>query len=371
MIFLLGIALLIPYIFFWGTVLRTSLKAIPLEQSNSPLPKITLICSIRNEQDLLPLFLENIKTLELQQPNQLHFLFIDDQSTDNTNSILSEFIQSVSFADRVDLIKTSPENSGKKQALKSAFQIASTEWAYVTDADCITHWEAINYLFNAINNETKAVFGPVIYTFESNFLQSYQALENSALMILGAFQSAKNNKTMGNAANMLVNVASFNETKPFDNNLHIAGGDDIFLIEAFQTARLNIATISDTNAAVQTPVLKNWGELWHQRIRWAQKSRFQTLKNTQNSQILIVVFFVFFWSITFLLLNFAQYVEMAILWGAKIIFDVYLLDRINRFYHQKTALGYKMGASIFQTLFIPCIAIAQFFSKVRWKNRIY
>jgi len=371
MIFLLGIALLVPYIFFWGTVLRASLNIIIPERSNSPLPKITLICSIRNEQDLLPLFLENIKKLESQNPYQLNYILIDDQSIDETAHILNEFIHLIPFSDRVHLIKTSPENPGKKQALQSAFQIASTEWAYVTDADCITNWEAIICLFKAVNSKTKAVFGPVIYTFESSFLQTYQVLENSALMILGAFQSAKNNKTMGNAANMLVNVTAFNEIKPFEHNLHIAGGDDIFLIEAFRSAGLSVGTISDTNAAVKTPVLKNWRELWHQRIRWAKKSRFQNNRNTQNSQILIVVFFVLLWSITFVMLNFAQYVEVAILWGAKIIFDVYLLDKINRYYNQQTALVHKIGASIFQTLFIPCIAFSQFFSRVHWKNRSY
>ena len=368
---LLGIILLLPYFFFWGIVLRSTSKKDPSEPNIDHLPEITIICSIRNEELLLPQFLNKLISLENSQPNSLYFILIDDQSTDHTPILLSKFLLSINFSDRVTLLKTSPENSGKKQALNLAFREAKTEWAYVTDADCLTSWKSIKFLIQAAKSQSKAVFGPVIYTSKNTFLQVYQVLENSALMMLGSFQSARKNKTMGNAANMLVHVNSFNKINPFNSNLHVAGGDDIFLIEAFTLSGLQVETLSNPEASVYTPVLETWRELWHQRIRWAQKSRFQTKRNTQNSQILMVLFFILLWTITVLFINFAHYVELATMWGTKIIFDIYLLEKINRFYHQKSSIGYKMASSVFQTIFIPLIAVAQFFSKVYWKDRSY
>lgn len=371
MTFLVGISLLLPYFFFWGMVLRSSLKINPTHPFTENLPKITLICSIRNEEKLLPSFLQNLISLEQSHPHSLNYILVNDQSTDNTNIILNEFLQNVPFSDRISLINTSNGISGKKQALILAFEHTKTEWAYVTDADCITSWQAIISLFQAKQIQTKAVFGPVIYTSKNSFLQVYQMLENSALMFLGRFQSARNNKTMGNAANMLVHVESFKKTNPFHSNLHVAGGDDIFLIEAFTLSGLQIATVSKPSAAVYTPVLETWRELWNQRIRWAKKSQFQSLSNTRNSQILLLLFFILMWTVSTVFLNFAHYEELAMFWGAKIIFDVILLGKINHFYHQKSSTLHKMGASIFQTMFIPLIALAQFFSKVHWKNRSY
>ncbi|MCL9980651.1 MAG: glycosyltransferase [Bacteroidia bacterium] len=371
MSFLLGLIILLPYFLFWGMVLRSNHRTVKSEPSNSPLPKITLICSIRNEERLLPVFLKNLNKIESENPHHLQYILIDDQSTDNTPQLLHDFLRSINYADRISVLQTSPEKSGKKQALNLAFQQTQTEWAYVTDADCITNWKAINFLTEAIKSDAKAVFGPVIYTGNSSFLQAYQILENSALMALGSYQSARNNKTMGNAANMLVHVNSFLKINPFDANLEVAGGDDIFLIEAFNQANINVETVTNPNASVYTPVLETWRELWHQRIRWAQKSRFQSQRNTQNSQILMVLFFILLWTITLLYLNFAHYVELAGMWGTKIIFDVFLLEKITRFYQQKSSIKHRMASSVFQSIYIPIIAFAQFFSKVHWKDRSY
>jgi len=375
MILILGIAILIPYLFYWGLVLSHLKKEITLkstEHDTFPEEKISIVCSIRNEESSLPDFLENIKNIESINPNKIHYFFIDDLSTDSTAKLLKTFRENAAFQENISILKTSHDSSGKKQALNLAITKCTTEWVYITDADCIFTWHSINSLFHtAITKNAHAVFGPVIYQFKNQFIQSYQALENSALMILGNFQSARNNKTMGNAANMLVNVRSFNAIKPFQSNIQIAGGDDIFLIESFQQNKLKVETVTFRNAAVITPVLNNWKDLWHQRIRWAKKSRFQLNSNTRNSQILIVLFFIALWSVTGFMVKFVHYEEVAILWGTKILFDLYLLGNINKFYHQKTMLFHKILSSIFQTIFIPIIALAQFTSKVHWKNRSY
>ncbi|MDZ7765453.1 MAG: glycosyltransferase [Melioribacteraceae bacterium] len=89
----------------------------------------------RNEEDNIIDCLESLSSLEYPE-EKIEIIIIDDNSTDKTNQLISEFI-----ADKEEFILIKPEKEigslkGKTNALANAIKIASGRVIMTTDADC-------------------------------------------------------------------------------------------------------------------------------------------------------------------------------------------------------------------------------------------
>ncbi len=330
--------------------------------------KLTFLCAFRNEEKHLINFLKCIKYTKTRQ--NWNWILINDHSSDNSIRIIEDFIDSNSDIN-ISVISLSPNIFGKKSAIDLGVRKANTDWIYCLDADVLFTESNINQLINeTIKSNAKLAFGSIKYEGGTSFIENYQIIENTALIALGRYHYFHNNPTVGNAANMLFQKKYYLELEPYKNNLKVMGGDDIFFIEkSWQKKDHSLYLSNNSNTAFTTYVLKNWGELISQRIRWAQKTKFQSTKKTQFSQIYLALFFLIFWGLIIHFWVNGVYAVSLLLLSFQVISNQIFLQGFLKKYNQKVSPFRIIQASLFQPFFILFIGFAQFFTKGTWKDR--
>ncbi len=328
---------------------------------------LTLICVFRNEESVLNPFLDGCAGLLNALP--ITVLLVNDHSTDQSNTRIQDhpIYAHVNFH-----LYQAPINSvGKKACLQWAIANATAPIIYTTDADCTLNAKALQHLYGLHQQKNSDLtLGLMRFQGPNSLVNSYQLIENNALVALSTYHANRKEPSMGNAANMLFNRSAFMSCKPYEDNWHVAGGDDIFLIQSFLKNHKQVVYANDLQTAVSTQNVSTWAELWQQRIRWAKKSHYQEFGQTQKSQLLFVLFLLYLWGLTlFMGLN-SLYVIPLSIWSFKIIGEVLFIRKLfSKLPENAPSFIHMVVSSIIQSIFIPSVAIGQFFVSIKWKNR--
>lgn len=370
----LSILILLVYFFVWKKISKNfygSSNEILVTKTVNASDSISVIIPFRNEATRIQPLLESI--LYLKTSLNLEFLFIDDHSTDQSLEVIQNHPIFIEY--HCKIIQLSQGVFGKKNAIQIGVQNASHSTILTTDADCQFLETSVETLYTEFSNhDADFCIGPVFFcTSKSNPLQFYQKIENTILVALGLYQFSLGKPTMANGANLMFNKALFLKLNPFKSHHNIAGGDDIFALEAFfENNPQKVISVSNAKAAVVTKVVENFSDFWHQRVRWIRKTKVQKTKNTANSQILLALFFLFFWGFTLISLFLKHYEIITVLWLGKLFSDVFSIHQIFKKFNQNTNFKEILFASIYQNLFIPALgAFSAFQKSVHWKNRTY
>lgn len=355
------------YVKFWFNVaqsFRTEV-AVPAKIEKN---QIEVICVFRNEENALPLLLNSLQNLIIAHPVCVRL--INDHSTDSSTQVITKhpIFQLPQFK-----LLTPPDNvQTKKHCLDWAIRKSSATHIWVTDADCHFLPDNLAILWG-IHQRTKAslTLGLVDFSGNNDLLEQYQIIENTGLVALSVYHAKHNRLSMGNAANMLINRNDFIEAAPYKDNLPVPGGDEIYLILKLQEQHKTIAYANSSNAIVTTPVLNNWSQLWHQRIRWAKKSSSHTFTQTQKSQILFVIYYYFLWGMTIYGGLKGLYALPLLCWMVKMLGEFLFIKLLFKHHPKTPTLVRCIQSSIVQSIFVPVLAVSQFTSKVHWKNRRY
>jgi glycosyltransferase involved in cell wall biosynthesis len=97
--------------------------------------QISIITPTYNRAYILPKLYESLK---VQTDKRFEWLVIDDGSTDETESLIQGFVEeqnSVSVADRFEIIHIKKENGGKHRAVNFGVKIAKAPWICLQDSD--------------------------------------------------------------------------------------------------------------------------------------------------------------------------------------------------------------------------------------------
>lgn len=332
-----------------------------------PEETLEIICVFRNEETQLIPFLNQVT--EILQNISAKVTLINDHSDDQSLKIARN--HPLFGHPNLELRNPPPTIKGKKACINWAVNQSNRTLIFTTDADCLIFPLAIEKMFSLMeSSKSQLVLGLVRFEEKVTTLGSYQRIENSALIALSTYHANMKTPTMGNAANMLFSRSHFIATNPYEQNEHIPGGDDTFLIQAFQNQKLKISYANDMNTAVTTGVCPDWTSLWHQRIRWAQKSRFQKLGNTQKSQIVFVLFVCYLWGISIGSVFHQAYAIVLACWSLKIWGEAIFIRKLFFKMDQKApSLFQIIKSSLIQSVFVPLVALFQFFAPVYWKGR--
>jgi cellulose synthase/poly-beta-1,6-N-acetylglucosamine synthase-like glycosyltransferase len=328
---------------------------------------LTLICVFRNEESVLNPFLDGCAALLNKVP--ITVLLVNDHSTDQSNTLIQDhpIHAHVNFH-----LYQAPINSvGKKACLEWAIANATAPIIYTTDADCTLNAEALQHLYGLHQQKNSDLtLGLMRFQGPNSLVNSYQRIENNALVALSTYHANRKEPSMGNAANMLFDRSAFMSCKPYQDNWHVTGGDDIFLIQSFLKNNKRVVYANDLQTAISTQNASTWGELWQQRIRWAKKSQHQEFGQTQKSQLLFVIFLLYLWGLTlFVGLN-SLYVIPLSIWSFKIIGEVLFIRKLfSKLPENAPSHVHLVVSSFIQSIFIPAVAIGQFFVSIKWKNR--
>lgn len=115
--------LLVLRLLAWAT---TKVRAAPPE---APLPTVTVLLTVRNEEDRIGAKLDNLLALDYDR-DRMEIVVASDGSTDRTNDIVLQ------YASRTPLRLLSFERLGKSEAQNRAIRESRGEIIAFTDADC-------------------------------------------------------------------------------------------------------------------------------------------------------------------------------------------------------------------------------------------
>lgn len=339
---------------------RLALKRLTVQnETKISLPSISVVVALKNEEINVSRLLKGLQKIDY--PGDLDFIFVNDNSTDNTQIQLQKHLFS-----GATIINNDGE--GKKKAIESGVKASKAEWIAVTDADCLVgkHW--LSAMMKAKDADTNMILGPVFIDPSKKDVFDLQKLEFQALQGATAGSAALSQPISANAANMLFKRHSFIDVKPYHNNWDLKTGDDQFLMMAISKSNpkgVTYAFIKD--AIVQTMPVKTIRNYWKQRIRWASKGGSYTDWNILFTGIIVFVMSL----ISIKCWVFGLYTKRYFLFIIPLIkmaVDYFLTQKMSRFGNQKIRfLNYFITGVIYP--FVVVVAVLLGFAKGASKSK--
>ncbi|NVK52388.1 MAG: glycosyltransferase [Flavobacteriaceae bacterium] len=339
-------------------------------KNHFPRTKFTVVVPYRNEAVNLPELLHSIA--ELNYPTSLvDFIFVDDDSNDNSTAIIHEYTKENDSKIKV-ISNERISNSPKKDAITLAIKTTTNDWILTTDADCILSKNWLITIDNYIQEyNCNMLVAPVTYQTNNSFLHQFQFLDFLSLQAstVGGFGIRK--PFLSNGANLAYKKEIFTKVDGFENNYSIASGDDIFLLEKFiQLDKTKVKYLKSFDAIVKTQPVNTTNDLIQQRVRWASKSA--KYKLPFGKIIGIIILFgnmIIALSPVLYLYNYISIYAFIGYFLMKLFFDFLLIERMSKFYKQPIAVGSYLASSIVYPYFTILVFFISLFGNYQWKGR--
>jgi biofilm PGA synthesis N-glycosyltransferase PgaC len=334
--------------------------------------KFSVIVPFRNEAENLSRLLQTLQ--QLHYPTS-HFevIFVNDASTDSSEEVILQQLKESKLTFQI-LQNTPNQPSPKKTAITKAISTATYPWIVTTDADCSvpnTWLEILNEFIQTTNPNCVAM--PVAYEVNNSFLHRYQQLDNWSLQAVTVGSFGLGNIVLSNGANFAYTKDAFNIARGFEGNLHIASGDDMFLLEKFkQRTPKKIGYLKSRNAVVTTQPVDTWKELIAQRVRWASKTTKQKsvaskllglLIFTMNSLVIALPIVAIFWP--------TLSIFLITIFLSKICIDFWLLQKSSQFFKKPFPFFNFLGSTVVYPIVTIIVILSSFSGTYLWKERSF
>jgi len=195
-----------------------------------PLEGISIIIATRNEADNLKV---NLRRILQQNHPRVEVIVVNDNSTDETLSILKTFKVQYPILRYITVESKQPS---KKKALTKGIDMSTYDTLCFTDADChplSSHW--LSVMQNHVTASTPIVLGFSPYSKYSGVLNSlirFETLQTG----LNYFGFAKMGMPyMAVGRNLMYKKDVFRSVNGFKHHEHLRSGDDDLLINAATT----------------------------------------------------------------------------------------------------------------------------------------
>lgn len=251
---------------------------------------VTIIIPFRNESGVV---LDCLKSLEEQDypKEKYEIIFVDDFSDDDAVFKLNAH-KKLSNTKIISVPKDFQKLSPKKRAVQFGIDQAKGEIIVTTDADCRHQQTWLSAMISAFDETIGFISGPVKFSNSNSFWGKVQQLEFGGLVLSGAGLIGTATPTICNAANIAFRKSAFTFVNGFDDNKHLASGDDEFLMQKIaKSNKYSVRFLFSEQAVVQTEANKTINKFIQQRKRWASKGLFYNDKALIFKLILIYFFF--------------------------------------------------------------------------------
>lgn len=326
-------------------------------------PCLTVIIPFKNEEENLPALLLAIERQTYPQ-DKFTVLFVNDHSTDEGVTLIEAAIEKHG---NYRLLLN--EFTGKKAALLTGVEQANTDWIISTDADCIPAPTWLQKMASGFTQETLFVAGPVKLSSSKpgSWLQQLLNLEHLALQRLTYLSIRKEQPLIANGANMAYRKEAFLDAAQADLNMHIASGDDTFLLfHCYKRNPKSCKAITDTGAMVTTHAADSYGKAVRQRTRWAAKIKaYANLWHVKETGLIFLLAnfmlpILFFQDAT----SKIRY-SMILYWFLKTAVDYYFTRPIANRFNQPVSFSRVFLLSLLYPFFLLDILVRAWFTPLK------
>lgn len=169
-----GYPMVLSFVWILGALV-SRMKESPKTNEAVEQPKVSIVVSAYNEEELIHVVLESLREVEY---SNLEVMIVDDKSTDLTLSKLFEIKEKYPDWDALKIIEQ-PENQGKAAALNRALSLITGEYMLVLDADSYLDSQAVKHLLKELRSRPNAgaVTGRPVVRNRSTLLGKLQTME--------------------------------------------------------------------------------------------------------------------------------------------------------------------------------------------------
>jgi biofilm PGA synthesis N-glycosyltransferase PgaC len=197
--------------------------------------RVSVVVAARNEEKTIVTLLNSLSEQDYPK-DLLEVIIVNDNSTDRTPIVISEFITEHCPHPGVNIKLIYNPFQGKKSAIRHGVEKSAGEFILMTDADCAVGpgWvSAYAALFAA--GKADIIAGEVYQKPGRGFASYFGRFEFSALQVITEAATRAGHPVMCNAANMAIRRDIYLKHAGV---LHgdIPSGDDVFLLHAVKRA---------------------------------------------------------------------------------------------------------------------------------------
>ncbi|MBO8131698.1 MAG: glycosyltransferase [Candidatus Marinimicrobia bacterium] len=187
-----------------------------------------LVCS-KNEESVIKNLLESLTRL-IYPEDKYEVVLIDDESEDNTFDIMREYVKKNAnwFCYRNQI--TDKSIKGKKRPITFGIEKCKGDIILTTDADCIVPRGWIHSMVKFFDNENVGmILGHSPVRKGRGIINKIQRFDAVCESIVALATSNINKPFHSNGRNLAYRKKVFYEVGGYEDNKHIASGDDFFL----------------------------------------------------------------------------------------------------------------------------------------------
>ncbi|MCM4161902.1 glycosyltransferase [Antarcticibacterium flavum] len=366
----------LAYVFLTGTLIFGWRKIPEYVLSGKP-PEIrfSIVVPYRNEAENLPDLLNSLSLLKYPA-SHFEILLVNDASEDASREICSQYKDANPDLNIHLLENERITSSPKKDAILTALKNAQFEYLLTTDADCIVP-ETWLQAYNEKIAETSAqlVAGPVAFfpvreKTGRKYFRHFQEMDFLSLQAAGAGGFGLDQPFMCNGANLCYSKQAFYEVGGFEGNDHISSGDDVFLLQKFAAAGLQLEFLKAKEAIILTKPQPDFYALISQRIRWAAKTSAYKSSFAKLLGITVLLMNLLLIIGAFLaLFSIIPYQPLLIVFLFKFNLDFLLIYQSAKFFDRQEVLRNYFWSSIVYPFFSTYVAVLSLFRGFEWKGR--
>lgn len=339
----------------------------------SPKTKVAVIIPARNEETHISKTIGSV--LAQSYPDKLYeILVVDDHSEDDTAEIVNAInSKQVKLLDLNSLLSfDNNKGSHKKQAISAAIESTEAELIITTDADCLAGPDWIRTIVDYYeNHDAKLITGPVVYHQDSNFIQKFQALDFTGMMIVTGASDKLNLSNMCNGANLAYTKEAFEKVNGFEGILDNPSGDDLMLMQKIDAEYpAETVFLKSKKAIVKTLAPETLNEFIQQRLRWASKSSGYKDKRITYLLALVLLFNISILvnvALCILGMDTCNILKFSLI--CKLIADFAFLYIAIQYFQRKDLLSLFLPAQFGHIFYIVFIGILSSFLPYSWKGR--
>ena len=331
---------------------------------------ISIIVPFRNEAQNISKSISSIEQLDFPT-DKFEVIYVDDNSDDNS----FQLAESVKKASNIRVLKLPGDGSGngnKKKALRYGIENSKGDIIVTTDADCIHHKNWLQHIINCFDKETAFVSGPVEFNEAPGMFSRIQSTEFGGLILAGAGLIGAGSPLICNGANIAYRKKVFDELGGFNDNLHLASGDDEFLMQKIaRKTNYKIRFCPEREAVVLTDPSHSISSFLNQRKRWASKSLFYNDIRLTARLVLIFLFYAGLIIQTVLVLTGSPYfaITLAVSLLVKVLMELMIIRRGMNLFLSKKKISVFLMTELFQVPYIIVSAIGGLAGGFAWKGR--
>ncbi|HSB93960.1 MAG TPA: glycosyltransferase [Flavitalea sp.] len=336
-------------------------------------PTISVIIPFRNEASNLPSLLNCLRELDYPA-DKLQVIFIDDDSKDDSVSIIKDAAQDLPFLclEKLEATDTESSISYKKRAIEKGIRSSTGTWIITTDADCTFEKLWLKTLASFIySTGAKCIAAPVKIVPVRTVLSLFESLDFLTLQGITAAAVHSRTHVMCNGANFAYTRAVYQEVDGFTGIDNIPSGDDMLLMQKiFDKYPADVHYLKAEQAIVSTRAAAGWKAFFQQRIRWASKTDHYTDKKIFWILGLVWIYNLCFVVLTCIVFAFPKWAFLLMLFVlAKWLIEYAFVASVAGFFKLSRLMHYFL---LMQPLHIMYTIVAGFlgrFGSYEWKGR--